>query len=126
MLCEYGPWSHSIDQSKCVVGRRINATPGQQQMADLPLDRVSPDEPPFTNVGIVYFGPFGGKRVRSVMKRYGVCSRFNEWAETELAFDQPVRFCYVPGRTQVCVCCVFLPVFVLPPPFLCSQVINLN
>ena len=34
--------------SKCIVCRRINATPGQQQMADLPLDRISPDEPPFT------------------------------------------------------------------------------
>ena len=58
--------------SKCVVCRRINATPGQQQMADLPLDRVSPDDPPFTNVGVDYFGPFGVKRGRSVVKRYGV------------------------------------------------------
>jgi hypothetical protein len=58
--------------SKCVVCRRINAIPGQQQMADLPLDRVSPDEPPFTNVGVDYFGPFGVKRGRSVVKRYGV------------------------------------------------------
>ena len=41
-------------------------------MADLPLDRVSPDEPPFTNVGVDYFGPFGVKRGRSVVKRYGV------------------------------------------------------
>lgn len=58
--------------SRCVTCRRINAPPGQQQMADLPLDRVSPDEPPFTYVGVDYFGPFGVKRGRSVVKRYGV------------------------------------------------------
>ena len=40
-------------------------------MADLPLDRVSPDEPPFTNVGVDYFGPFGVKHGRSVVNRYG-------------------------------------------------------
>ncbi len=58
--------------SKCVVCRHINATPGQQQMADLPLDRISPDEPHFTYVGVDYFGPFGVKRARSVVKCYGV------------------------------------------------------
>ena len=58
--------------SRCVVCRRINATPGQQQMAELPLDRISPDEPPFTSVGVDYFGPFGVKRGRSIVKRYGV------------------------------------------------------
>lgn len=32
--------------SRCVTFRRMNAPPGQQQMADLPLDRVSRDKPP--------------------------------------------------------------------------------
>lgn len=41
-------------------------------MADLPLDRVSPDEPPFTYVEVDYFGPFGVKRGRTIVKRYGV------------------------------------------------------
>lgn len=59
-------------ESKCVVCQRINATPEQQQIADLALDRVSPDEPPFTYVGVDYFGPFAVKRGRSVVKRYGV------------------------------------------------------
>ncbi|GAA6083698.1 uncharacterized protein LOC109200008, partial [Tachysurus ichikawai] len=31
---------------------------GCQQMADLPSDRVTPNEPPFTRVGVDYFGPF--------------------------------------------------------------------
>lgn len=44
--------------SKCVVCRRLQASPGSQLMADLPVNRVSPDEAPFTRVGVDYFGPF--------------------------------------------------------------------
>ena len=41
-------------------------------MADLPVDRLTPDKPPFTPVGVDYFGPFQVKRGRSLVKRYGV------------------------------------------------------
>lgn len=41
-------------------------------MASLPEDRLLPDKPAFTNVGIDYFGPFVVKRGRSTVKRYGV------------------------------------------------------
>lgn len=41
--------------SKCVVCRRLNAAPANQYMADLPHDRVSPDEPPFTRAGVDCF-----------------------------------------------------------------------
>ncbi|KAK0152714.1 hypothetical protein N1851_005757 [Merluccius polli] len=41
-------------------------------MADLPSERVTPDEPPFTRVGVDYFGPFEVKSRRSGVKRYGV------------------------------------------------------
>ena len=41
-------------------------------MADLPLDRIIPDQPPFTYVGVDFFGPFEVKRGRSHVKRYGV------------------------------------------------------
>ena len=34
-------------------------------MADLPKDRVTPNEPPFTYVGVDYFGPLVVKRARS-------------------------------------------------------------
>ncbi|KAK5883664.1 hypothetical protein CesoFtcFv8_019966 [Champsocephalus esox] len=56
----------------CTVCRRLHAKAGQQKMADLLKNRVLPDEPPFTNVGVDYFGPFEIKRGRSPVKRYGV------------------------------------------------------
>ena len=40
-------------------------------MADLPDGRVQPDLPPFTHVGIDYFGPLFVKQGRSHVKRYG-------------------------------------------------------
>eukprot|EP00794_Sanderia_malayensis_P008360 gene8360-biopygen6187 len=44
----------------------------QQKMADLPQSRIVPGEPPFTHVGVDYFGPFHVKFGRSRVKRYGV------------------------------------------------------
>ncbi len=41
-------------------------------MSELPHDRVTPDHPPFTNVGVDYFGPFDIRQGRSNVKRYGV------------------------------------------------------
>ena len=40
-------------------------------MVDLPCDRVTPNKPPFSSVGIDYFGPFEMKQRRSRVKRYG-------------------------------------------------------
>ena len=39
-------------------------------MADLPADRLISDEPPFTRVGVDYFGPIEVKRGRCIVKRY--------------------------------------------------------
>ena len=41
-------------------------------MADLPEDRVQPDRPPFTSVGLDFFGPFQVRCGRSLVKRYGI------------------------------------------------------
>lgn len=54
--------------SKCVVCRWVQGAPGSQQMADLPLNRVSPDEPPFTSVGVDCLGPCDEKLGRSQVK----------------------------------------------------------
>ena len=40
-------------------------------MASLPEDRLIPDKPPFTYVGIDYFGPLEVRQGRSRGKRYG-------------------------------------------------------
>ncbi|CAC5400586.1 unnamed protein product [Mytilus coruscus] len=58
--------------SKCVVCRKYQSPIIQQKMADLPSDRVTPDMPPFTAVGIGYFGPFEIRQRRCSVKRYGV------------------------------------------------------
>lgn len=44
--------------SKCVQCRMLSGKPGEQRMANLPQEHLVSDTPPFTNVGIDYFGPF--------------------------------------------------------------------
>ena len=56
--------------SSCVICRRIKSTPQDQKMADLPEDRLTP-APPFTYVGVDYFGPYVTKEGRKERKRYG-------------------------------------------------------
>lgn len=56
---------------ECVLRKRLKGKPEVQQMADLPAERVTPDNPPFSYVGVDCFGPFVVKRVRSQLKRYG-------------------------------------------------------
>ncbi|KAK0142198.1 hypothetical protein N1851_020135 [Merluccius polli] len=58
--------------SRCTTCRRQHGASGTQMMADLPRNRVVPDEPPFTRSGVDLFGPFNVKRGRSHVKRYGV------------------------------------------------------
>ncbi|KAL7841272.1 hypothetical protein SRHO_G00249630 [Serrasalmus rhombeus] len=57
---------------ECVLCRRLQGKPGEQKMADLPAERITPDLPPFTHVGIDYFGPIEVKKGRGTAKRYGV------------------------------------------------------
>ena len=56
---------------RCIQCKKQNARRGEQFMASLPAYRVTPDEPPFSDTGIDYFGPILVKRARSQEKRYG-------------------------------------------------------
>ena len=58
--------------SKCFSCQRRQGPFCEQKMADLPVDRVTPGQPPFTSVGIDCFGPLQVRRGRSLVKRYGV------------------------------------------------------
>ncbi len=58
--------------NSCVTCRKRNAKVQQQMMGDLPRDRVTPGEPPFTRVGMDYFCPLEIKQGRSIVKRHGV------------------------------------------------------
>ena len=58
--------------NKCVVCQRQRAKRAEQKMANLPKARVTPEEAPFTRVGMDYFGPIEVKQGRSMIKRYGV------------------------------------------------------
>ena len=55
----------------CLNCRRRNKASGEQIMADLPRDRITPDEPPFTNVEVDFFGPLFVRHGRGKAKRYG-------------------------------------------------------
>ena len=59
----------------CFDCKRRCQLPFEQNMADLPPDRITPDKPPFTFVGIDCFGPFVVKRGRSQVKRRFIARR---------------------------------------------------
>ena len=56
----------------CFDCRRRQAAVGQQKMANLPDNRVTPLEPPFSCVGVDCFGPLDVCWGRSTVKWYGV------------------------------------------------------
>ncbi|XP_033127427.1 uncharacterized protein LOC117125136 [Anneissia japonica] len=55
----------------CVTCKRMNARRCEQQMASLPVERITADKPPFTFTGVDYFGPLDVRQGRSTVKRYG-------------------------------------------------------
>lgn len=58
--------------SRCVSCKKIQGRVSQQKMSDLPIERIEGDEPPFTDIGIDFFGPFHVSNGRKQEKRYGV------------------------------------------------------
>ena len=67
---------HGMSAVKRVIGscfdcRKRIQPPCKQQMAPLPEERLTPDNPPFTFVGVDFFGPMYVKHGRGQSKRYG-------------------------------------------------------
>ena len=56
---------------RCVTCRKRRAETISPMMADLPRERLAFKEPPFTNNGVDYFGPFYVAVRRSTEKRWG-------------------------------------------------------
>ena len=57
-------------KNECVTCRRLYSSPCVQKMADLPEERLLPENPPFSYVGIDCMGPFSVKLGRAEVKRY--------------------------------------------------------
>ncbi|XDV29292.1 hypothetical protein PO909_032429 [Leuciscus waleckii] len=90
--------------SRCVMCRRVKGKEGEQKMTDLPLERILPDLPPFTNVGLDYFGPIEVRRGRSTIKRYGVLftCMSSRAVHLEVAFSLDTDSCIHALRRFVC------------------------
>ena len=58
-------------RASCFVCKKLFGEPAKQIMADLPGERITPNLPPFTNVGVDVFGPIQVSVGRSTAKRYG-------------------------------------------------------
>ena len=57
--------------NKCITCLRQRGQPMTQMMGELPVERLTPEKPPFTFVGVDCFGPYLVKFRRSSVKRYG-------------------------------------------------------
>ena len=57
--------------SRCVTCRKRRAETLTPMMSDLPRERLAFKEPPFSNTGVDYFGPFFVSVKRSTEKRWG-------------------------------------------------------
>ena len=58
-------------KSNCVTCRMLRAATIQPIMADLPVEKLAYQSPPFTNTGVDYFGPFYVTVRRTTEKRWG-------------------------------------------------------
>ena len=59
-------------KSNCVLCRKLRAATIQPITADLPKERLAYQSPPFTNIGVDYFGPFYVTIRRTTEKRWGI------------------------------------------------------
>ncbi|XP_062415351.1 uncharacterized protein LOC134107519 [Pungitius pungitius] len=89
---------------RCLICKLHGRKTAEQKMADLPEERVVPDLPPFTNVGVDYFGPVDVKRGRSIVKRYGVVftCMTSRAVHLEVAYSLDTDSCINALRRFIC------------------------
>ncbi|XP_070549472.1 uncharacterized protein [Ptychodera flava] len=95
--------------NKCVICRRYGAKVCEQKMSDLPKDRITPEELPFTRTGVDYFRPMEVKYGRITEKRYGMIftCMATRAAHLEEAWSLDTDLCingirkFIAGRGQV-------------------------
>ncbi|KAK0131367.1 hypothetical protein N1851_033910 [Merluccius polli] len=90
--------------SRCLICKLHGGKTGEQKMADLPEERVVSDLPPFTNVGVDYFGPVDVKRGCSIIKRYGVVftCMTSRAVHLEVAYSLDTDSCINALRRFIC------------------------
>ena len=70
---------------RCIDCQRRNTRPGEQFMVNLPEERLTPDKPPFTFVGVDYFGLIILEVVRVLFSLLRTtCGLMNEFTVTLL------------------------------------------
>ena len=57
--------------SRCIICQRMKKPLMTQKMAPVLKEQVTADKPPFSYVGVDFFGPFHVKQRRGTVKRYG-------------------------------------------------------
>jgi hypothetical protein len=92
---------------KCITCKKLRARPCQQQMSELPEDRVRGEEPAFSTTGLDYFGNFQVQVGRKTYKRYGIVFtclairavhiEVTESLSTESFLMAFTRFCSIRG-----------------------------
>ncbi len=89
---------------ECVLCRRWNSSALQQKMGDLPICRITPDLPPFTSVGLDYFGPIEVRRGRNLVKRYGAIFTclISRAVHLEVVFSLDTNSCISALRRFIC------------------------
>lgn len=91
--------------ARCFFCRLHRGKAGEQKMADLSEERVIPDLPPFTNVGVDYFvDVVDVRRGCSIVKRYGVVfiCMTSRAVHLEVAYSLDTDSCINALRRFIC------------------------
>ena len=84
----------------CFICKKLGAAKGEQLMINLPKERVLNGDPPFTHVGVDYFGPLYVRQGRSNVKRYGFNIEITNSLDTDGFINALRRFTNLRGNPE--------------------------